>query len=131
MAIKITFDEDGKIIDKEKISKQIVSGLKKDTESIPDNKRNMADMLIASIAYYYMEIAELQKETLMYGHTERYQNGANQYGIKESIASKKVETFQKCLNDTVTKLSAMMPEKKELNVKLQEDLEDFVRGRED
>jgi len=72
---------------REKMIKKEVRALKKITKHLDDGKKHLCGPLITSIAFSIVQMEELRLLLKRDGYYEKYQNGANQSGMKKSIAS--------------------------------------------
>lgn len=62
-----------------------VAEFKGDYENIPDNKQRLAGELIQDLAFICVETEEMRATLASGGWSEKYKNGANQYGMKDSV----------------------------------------------
>lgn len=69
--------------------------ISKALESIPEDKRNVAQKLMEEAAYLTQIIADSRAEIDQKGIIEEYQNGANQHGRKKNPA---VEIYDRAVN---------------------------------
>lgn len=79
---KFFTDEDREL----KITKEFRK-LKKIIKHLDKDKKNIAIPLIENIAFCIIQLEELRAIVKRDGYFERYQNGANQSGMKKSVAS--------------------------------------------
>ena len=92
-----------------------------------DNERKKsADSLIHNAAFMAITLQDLQKDINENGTTERYQNGANQYGIKKSSSVEIYNVMIKNYSQIMKQLYELLPKE----VKEADDgFEDFVNNR--
>jgi len=73
-----------KVYTKEEKVKKEIRRLKKVFTGLDKNKLAIAESLIEVAAFMRVSLDEIQTEINEKGYTEKYQNGANQSGIKQS-----------------------------------------------
>ena len=92
----------------------------------PDRKKS-ASSLIQNAAFMAITLQDLQKDINENGTTERYQNGANQYGIKKSSSVEIYNVMIKNYSQTMKQIHDLLPkEAKELE---SDGFDEFVRKR--
>ena len=57
-------------------------------KNLDENKKKIVESLIKNAAFMTVTLEELQEDINEKGYTEEYQNGANQWGTKQSEAVK-------------------------------------------
>ena len=72
---------------REKKIKKEIRKLNKITKHLDDGRKSLCSPLIMSIAFSIVQMEELRALLKRDGYYEKYQNGANQSGLKKSIAS--------------------------------------------
>jgi hypothetical protein len=75
-----------------------------------EGRRGTIENLINNAAFTSVTLAETREIIAINGITERYQNGASQYGIKKSAA---LEVYDKLLNTylkTIAQLNKALPD---------------------
>lgn len=72
--------------DIEKRIKQKINKLKKLVIVLDDERKKAVEELIQNIAFMAVTLEDLQEDIKTNGFSERYQNGSNQWGTKESTA---------------------------------------------
>lgn len=105
---------------KEFIKKQ-VKALSKHVDKLDEAKKDVAKDIIENLAFQMCALSELRDLIVENGFTEMYQNGANQYGTKQSS---NVATYNKLMvtyNQT-TKLFVSLFAKED-GAQLKKDLE--------
>ena len=83
---------------------------KKLIEELPDGKRERAAKLLVKLDFMNKEIEKLQVSLAEKGWTERYQNGANQSGIKKSSEGEVYNSLIKNFTLTLRCLNDMLPD---------------------
>lgn len=75
-----------------------ISKLKKCVKNSPKSIQNLAIPAIEQLAFMVTEMTKLANEIEEKGWTEKYQNGANQSGIKKSAAADSYLSLSKNYN---------------------------------
>ena len=94
---------------------------------LDSKKKKAVDSLIKNAAFMTVILEDLQEEINENGVTEKYQNGANQFGVKKSSA---VEVYNTMIKNHVQVMKQLMdlPPREEL--KSEDDgFEDFVMNK--
>ena len=73
------------------------------------------------------DLLKLKDEVDKVGYVEEYQNGNNQFGTKESTASKAYSSMIKNYNNIVKTLLSILPEDEQKEVS--DGLDDFLQNR--
>lgn len=94
-AKKPIFDENGKIINKEELIKAEQSRLARIYSGLDKKRKTLAAPLISSAAFMAVSMMELEKIMNIKGYTEKYQNGANQSGLKKTTESETYNNMAK------------------------------------
>ena len=81
------------------------------TESAPADQRETCLKLIDNAAFMAVELEDLQEQIRREGTTDKYQNGAAQYGQKISAAMQAYNTMVKNYNTTIKTLLSIVPAK--------------------
>lgn len=92
-------------------------------------KKKAVESLIKNAAFMAVTLEDLQNEINENGVTEKYQNGANQFGVKKSSA---VEVYNTMIKNHVTvmkQLTDLLP--KEDPKPVDDGFDTFVSGRDD
>lgn len=82
--------------------------LKAIVKSIPVDKQKLAEGLIAQASFMAEELEKLQDYITEHGWSEGYQNGANQFGKKQSTEASTYIQIQKNYTSVIRQLNAMM-----------------------
>ena len=90
------------------ISKRI-DELLKIYEGLPPEKMAIALPLIENAAFIENEMKKLQKTIAENGVTDEYQNGANQFGHKQSATIQAYNALVKSYNTINARLEGMIP----------------------
>lgn len=99
--------------------------LKKIFDVLNENQKEANEELINNLAFTSILLKELQEIILTEGVVEKYKNGENQYGYKESVASKAYNNNIKNLISMVRTLNSILPENKKIDP---ENEFDFMAG---
>lgn len=78
-------------------------------KDIDENKKKFIDTQISNLAWYNISIKELQENIDAFGVEIEYNNGGNQYGIKESPSVKTLIAYQKHVNTITNQLVDLVP----------------------
>ena len=89
-----------------KDEKQRLSEIFKDLEK---NKLDTCAALIDRAAFITVSLEDLEEQLNLYGWTEEYQNGENQYGVKKSAAADVHISLTKNLNAIMKQLLELVP----------------------
>jgi hypothetical protein len=89
------------------------SKTKKQIEQLPPQKKERAVRLLSKIVFMDAELEKLQKILQEKGWAEKYQNGANQYGLKKSTEGDIYNTLIKNYITAMKNLNDMLPEDSE------------------
>lgn len=84
--------------------------VKCDNEDIP-----LIVNLIEEASFMYVTLKELKDKINANGVKERYKNGSNQYGYKDSVEVKTYNTMIKNYTSVIKQLNDMIPEQKPKN----------------
>ncbi len=101
--------KDNMLIDKDKRISQEVTRLKKIYNTLDKSLLSIALPILENAAYVKILLDELKIKINQKGHSQRYKNGDNQYGVKLSAD---VIAFDKLLityNKLVRQLVSMLP----------------------
>lgn len=115
---------------KEAIKKE-KARLKRQFSKIDTKRKNLVEATISDVAFLSVTMEKLRENIARDGTTIHYQNGANQYGEKQSPdaqlylqMSQKLTAAMKILLDCLPKAERTAPEKGD-------GFEDFINGRGD
>ncbi len=78
-------------------------------EKLPKNRLELAKGLIENAAFMSVTLQDLIKAINDEGVKEKYKNGKNQYGYKDSVESKAYDKMIKNYNSIIKQLNDMMP----------------------
>lgn len=81
-------------------------------EEVDTNKRSVISPLLQNAAFMKVTLEELQEIINAEGVTDHYQNGANQYGIKQSATLQSYNALIKNYASVVKTLAQMLPPEK-------------------
>ena len=96
-------------LEKNERIKQEIARLNGLLENIDDKKKNAVISLIKNAAFMSVTLEDLQKEINEKGVTEKYKNGANQFGVKKSSAVEVYNTMIKNHVQVVKQLTDLLP----------------------
>lgn len=98
--------------------------LNKILKSVDENKRKLVDNLVDNIAFMSVELQDLQEIIKNNGSVERYKNGQNQYGYKQSSA---VQVYNAMLKSFASSLKILLQTVDENADNDTDDLKEFMR----
>ena len=81
-------------------------------QKLPENKKSIVLPLIQNAAFMFVTLDDLQKIIAEQGPVEAYQNGENQYGMKQSAALQSYNSMIKNYAAVVKTLYGLLPETK-------------------
>lgn len=118
-------------LEKQKQIKKEVGRLRRLFKDIDENKKKLVNTTIEDIAFMTITMQELRENIVRTGTTVKYQNGANQFGTKQSPdAQLYLQMSQKQTQAMKILLDCMPKTDKKVTVQ-EDDFDDFVTGRED
>jgi hypothetical protein len=97
-------------IDRDKRIKRKIATLNEITKNINDNRKKVVYDLICNIAFMAVQLEDLQAEINASGCIEKYCNGANQFGTKQSSALQAYTALIKNYQISLRQLLAELPE---------------------
>ena len=97
---------------KEQLIRKELNRIKKLFDGADANQFAISKPLLETAAFLSVSLVELQEEINKNGYTEEYQNGANQFGTKQSEAVKTHIAMTKNLTAIVKNLCDMLPPEK-------------------
>lgn len=97
------------IISKDELIKKELKRLGKVFADLDGNQRKVVEPLLSTAAFLSVSLAELQESINENGYTEEYQNGANQFGVKQSENVKTHIAMTKNLTAIVKQLCDLVP----------------------
>lgn len=103
----------------DKIKKEIAR-LKKVFKDLDKNKMQTVESLIRTVAFMSVSLEELQEIINEEGYTDKYQNGENQYGRKQSEAVKTHIAMTRNFTVIMKQLADLAPPMKAKKSALQE-----------
>ena len=86
--------------------------LKRAFKDLDKNKKTTVEQLISTAAFLSVTLRELEEEINRNGVTEEYQNGANQFGVKQSAAAVTHIAMTKNLTAIIKQLADLVPAEK-------------------
>lgn len=107
-----------KILDKAGKIKREKNRLNKVFKDLDKNKFATVQSLINTAAFIAISLDELQDEINKKGYTEKYKNGANQYGIKQSSTVETHIAMTRNLTTIIKQLTDLAPQEKRKDGKL-------------
>ena len=96
-------------------------------QDIPDRTLKLVDKLIEMAVNMEIHIRKLEEELKGVGFVEQYQNGENQFGTKESTASRAYSTMAKNYTQVVRTLLSCLPEERQKPAA--DNLAEFLQSR--
>lgn len=84
--------------------------LKKLIRDLSDDKKTLCQTLIENMAYTSVQLEELKEIIKRDGYFDKYQNGENQWGTKQSVASGLYLNVGKTYNMYLKQFREMLPE---------------------
>ena len=108
---------------KEELIEKEVERLEKLFEKLPENRKGLAKRLIENASFMSVTLDELKVTINKEGVKEKYKNGQNQYGYKDSTEAKYYDKLICNYSKVIKQLNDMLP-KDEPPVKA-DDFEEF------
>src|SRR5690554_284002 len=96
--------------EREKKIKKELRKLKKLIKELDENKKQLCRTLIENIAYTSVQLEELKEMIKRDGYFDFYQNGKNQWGTKQSVASGLYLNVGKLYNTYLKQFREILPE---------------------
>lgn len=87
--------------------------LKKIVELLPEDKKKITEGLIADAAFMAEQLELLRAHIMEHGWSDTYQNGANQFGKKNSVEADSYLKLQKSYASTIKQLTDLLPDQAE------------------
>lgn len=103
--------------------------LRKLFRDIDENKKKLVMTTIDDIAFMTITMQDLRESIIRDGTTVEYQNGANQFGTKQSPDAQLYLQFSQKQTQAMKILTDCMP-KQEKPVRTDDGFRDFVAGRD-
>ncbi len=104
---------------KEELIRKEVTRLKRVFKDLDKNKMTTVTSLIENAAFMIVSLKELEAEINLEGYTDEYQNGANQFGTKQSEAVKTHLAMTKNLSAVIKQLTDLVPPERKKVSRLQ------------
>ena len=95
-------------LERDTLQSNEVKRLTKLFADIPENKKKLCTKLIQNAAFMSVTMEELQETINLNGVTEKYQNGANQSGIKKSAEIEIYNNFIKQYTVIIRQLTELL-----------------------
>lgn len=95
---------------KRTLLKERVDELKEIFAEVPAEKMKVAEPMLTRVAKMEFYLVDLEDQIDEVGFVEQYQNGNNQFGSKESTASRSYSTVIKNYNSLVRTLLSLLPD---------------------
>ena len=124
--------EDKKIFTIEEKDKKIraeYSDLVKLFDDMDDETKKQGRRLCTEAAFLRIMLSELKEIILRDGYTERYQNGANQYGIKKSAACDQYDKAVSSYIKIMGAINRLLPKNDDARADASELMEFINAGR--
>lgn len=118
-------------LEKQKQIKKEISRLKRLFKEIDENKKKLVNTTIEDIAFMTVTMQELRDNIVRTGTTVKYQNGANQFGTKQSPDAQLYLQMSQKQTQAMKILLDCMPKTEKKSIVPEDDFDDFVSGRED
>ena len=125
--MKPQFSEDGHIINKDAVIKDEIRKLNAQFADIPEKQKAVAESVIRSDSFQTVNMLELESILNIKGFVEGYQNGANQYGLKESSEARSYINLAKTHLAYRKHLNNLLPKG---STPVDDGFDDFIGGRE-
>lgn len=87
--------------------------LKLIAEALPEDKQKITEGLIADASFMAEQLEILRDHISKEGWSEKYQNGANQFGKKSSVEADAYVKVQKSYAAVIKQLTDLLPEQSE------------------
>lgn len=97
------------------MEKEISKEIKRLTELVPEDRKGAARELIRNLAFTSVLLKDLQKQLMEVGIKEKYKNGENQFGFKESVEHKSYNQNIKNFVALVKTFNALLPASEQLD----------------
>lgn len=118
-------------LEKQKRIKKEVSRLRRLFKDIDENKKKLVNTTIEDIAFMTITMQDLRENIVRNGTQVRYQNGANQFGMKQSPDAQLYLQMSQKQTQAMKILMDCMPKTEKKIALPDDDFEDFVNERED
>lgn len=109
---------------KEEKAKKEINRLNRIYKVLPKNQYTVLKKIIIEAAWLEVTLEELRETIDSYGIEEEYQNGQNQLGIKETVASKTFANYTKLYQAYIKILNENIPPETRTKGKLDTFLND-------
>ena len=110
-------------LDKDKRIKRKINILNKIFKEIDEDRKKLVNDLISNIAFMAVELEDLQQDIKTNGVIEKYQNGSNQFGTKQSSAFQAYTALIKNYQTSLRQLTAELPNNIAQNA---DDFDNFI-----
>ena len=114
-------------LSEETIKKRRLKEYQEIFQEIPEKTLKLVDKLIKMAVNMEINIQKLEAELKEVGFVEKYQNGENQSGTKESTVSRSYSTMVKNYTQVIRTLLACLPEEKQKSA--EDNLAVFLQSR--
>lgn len=101
--------------------------LNKIIKGIPQDKKELVQGLITDASFMAEQLEALREHITLYGWSETYQNGANQFGKKTSVEGDTYVKLQKSYASVIRQLTDFIPDNKNMNT--DDEMLKFLRDR--
>lgn len=108
-----TKKQDEKQQDKEKLIKKEIEKLNQIFSSLPVGRKELATELINNAGFLSVTLKDLREKINKDGVKEKYKNGNNQYGYKDSTESKMYDRLICDYMKIIKQLNDMLPKNEE------------------
>lgn len=123
----VIFMSKNKDLDKATRIKKEISRLNKLVKKVDEKKKKAIVSLINNAAFMAVTLEDLQVEINENGVTEKYKNGANQYGVKKSSAVEVYNAMIKNHMQVMKQLTDLLPKEDPKNE--DDGFDDFVNSK--
>ena len=118
-------------LEKQSRIKKEVTRLKRLFKDIDENKKKLVMTTIEDIAFMTITMQELRENIIRTGTTVVYQNGANQFGMKQSPDAQLYLQMSQKQTQAMKILMDCMPKTEKKVTVPEDDFDDFVTGRKE
>jgi len=116
---------------KNKKIKLEIKKMNKVFENIPDNIKKVSRNLIENCAFLSVNLEDLKTHINKHGFVSEYQNGANQWGVKDSPEVKVYLAMTKNHTQIMKQLTDLICKNLKVDNDTDDDFEQFVNSRDE
>lgn len=125
------YDSIANYLEKDRRIKKEVSRLKRLFKDIDESKKKLVQTTIEDVAFMTVTMQDLRENIIRTGTTVKYQNGANQYGIKQSPDAQLYLQMSQKQTQAMKILVDCMPKTERISKVQEDDFDSFVNERQD